>query len=109
MGIIRGNAKPLHRDTRVARLLVAVRLPRVGRLQCQVRRAFIAANGRPLSTTDLLRWCYPHLRRFDRWRCQNVRRAAPKFAESIGRRRSRGVPILWAPKPELLRLIAPKA
>jgi len=109
MGIIRGNAKPLHRDTRVARLLVAVRLPRVGRLQCQVRRAFIAADGRSLSTTDLLRWCYPERRRFERWRSQAVRRAAPKYAVPIGRRRSRGLPILWAPKPELLRLIAPKA
>lgn len=89
-------------------LIIAARSPRVGHLQRQVRRAFIAANGRPLSTTDLLRWCYSHLRRYERWRCQNVRRAARKFAESIGRRRSRGVPILWSPKPELLRLIAPR-
>jgi hypothetical protein len=88
-------------------LVIAARLPRVGRIQCQVRRAFIAANGRAQSTTDLLRWCYSHLRRYERWRCQAVRRAAPKFAVPIGRRRSRGVPILWAPKPELLRLINP--
>jgi hypothetical protein len=28
--------------------------PKVGRVQCQIRRAFIAAGGRPLTIADLL-------------------------------------------------------
>jgi hypothetical protein len=101
--------KAPRRSARRDQLVIAARLPRVGRVQRQVRRALVAAGGRPLSTTDLLRWSYPHLRRFECWRCQAVRRAAPKYAVPVGRRRSRGLPIMWAPNAKLLRLIAPRA
>ncbi len=75
----------------------------IGRVQRQVRRAFIASAGEPLRIGQLLRWCYPRQARFKRWHRNSVRRAARRFAQPIDRD-SRGV--VWAPLPALAALVA---
>jgi hypothetical protein len=77
----------------------------VGRVQRQVRRAFVASNGRPLQIGDLLARCYPGTTDHPVWHRTNVHRALPKFAVSLGRTNAQGRPIMWAPSPELRRLI----
>ncbi len=89
------GATPLARARQV---VIAARTPRIGRVQRQIRRAFIAHHYRPLTTIELMRWCYPKVTKFKRWHSYGVRRAAPKFAVAIGRRRCTGYPVIWAPK-----------
>jgi hypothetical protein len=71
---------------------------RVGRVQRQVRRAFLASNGKPLSTAELIRRAYPRLRKFESWRYRQVREAAERWAVRIGVAGLRGEPVLWMPK-----------
>jgi hypothetical protein len=79
---------------------------KVGRIQQAVRRAFIASDGKPLRTIDLLRYAYPRLSEFERWHYRNMYRSAPRFAVKRGRVKSGpGRAFWWAPKAELLRLI----
>lgn len=79
---------------------------RIGRVQRQVKRAFLAGNGRPMTTADLARWCYPRVKRYRDWHYRNVRRAAEHWAERIAPGRGgQGHSVTWRPKPELLRLI----
>jgi hypothetical protein len=78
---------------------------RVGRVQLQIRRAFIAADGKPLQIGDLLPRCFPSAASFPRWMRNSVHRAIPKFAISLCRTNGRGRPNLYAAKPELARLI----
>jgi hypothetical protein len=80
------------------RMLVIASLPREGRVQRQIRRRLIAANGRPLCSTDFLSWAYPHLERFKRWHRQSCRRALLRYAVPIGRAGGRGTPVIWAPR-----------
>jgi hypothetical protein len=40
---------------------------RVGRVQLQIRRALIAADGRPVQIGDLLPRCFPAARNYPRW------------------------------------------
>jgi hypothetical protein len=55
----------------------------------------------PVRTRELLRWCYPHAKRFE-WRHRSsMHRAAHRFAVNL----KRG---LWAPKPELAEHISSK-
>jgi hypothetical protein len=84
--------------TRRGRGFVIASDSRLGRIKRQVRRAFIANNGRPLTTGELLPLCYPRLKRFDDWHRWSVRRALLQLAERVGRRMGRGLPFLWAPK-----------
>jgi len=75
--------------------------PKLGRVQRQIRGAFIAAGGRPLTIGDLLPHCFPAAASYARWMRWSVYRAAPKFAESLGRAESRqGRPIVSAPNAE---------
>lgn len=71
---------------------------RVGHIQRQVRREFILSDGRPLSTGELIRRAYPHLRIFASWHYREVRRAARRWGVPIGGGRGRNG-ILWAPIP----------
>jgi hypothetical protein len=75
-----------------ARMIVIANLGRTGRIQQQIRRAFIANGGKPLSTLDLVAWAYPAGRK--PWSCHDVRRAAFKYAVQLGPTR----PVFWAPK-----------
>ena len=75
---------------------------RVGRVERQVRRAFIAGKGRPLTTIDLMRWAFPRATRYEPWRYWSVHRAAKKFAIKV-RRWDKGN--LWVPTPDLARRI----
>jgi len=81
------------RSTRRPWLLTAGQSSRVGRIGRQIRRALIAA-GKPLSTVELVAYAYPRQIRFERWQFNSVRRAAPRYAVRIGRRRCRGLPIV---------------
>jgi hypothetical protein len=75
------------------------------RVERQVRRPFVASNGRALQIGDLLARCYPGATDHPIWHRTNVHRALPKFAVSLGRTNAQGRPIMWAPNPELMRLI----
>ena len=68
---------------------------RIGRIQRQVRRAFIASRARPLMIGDLLRHCYPRIAKHKTWHRWNVHRAAGKFAVLLSRDRRGNV---WGPR-----------
>jgi hypothetical protein len=80
--------------------MITYLMPCIGRLQRQIRRAFIAAGGMPVRTRQLLRWCYPHLNRFERRHRVSMYQVAPRFAVNI----KVG---LWGPNAELLARIRP--
>ncbi len=68
------------------------------RLQRQVRRAF-AANPGPLSTTALLRWCYPRARPLYWGHYRSVWRTAMVMCVCLGRQPNvRGRPNVWVLK-----------
>src|SRR5262249_5393549 len=80
---------------------------RDGRLLKQLRYAFIASNGKPLSTAELLPICYAIETAWGEiktWHRINLRRAAKRVARPIGRATTRGRPIIWEPIPELMEL-----
>ena len=82
---------------------------RIGRIQRQIKRTFIANPGRPLTTSELIRCAYPRLKVFETWRYEQVRVAAERFAVRIGVAKTRrGKPILWLPNAELMRSILPR-
>jgi hypothetical protein len=88
-----GGPKARTLSTRHARLVAMARLPRRSQTQIRIRRALIIA-GKPLSTADLARIIY-RTTKLKHWHTYSTRRAAVKVARPIGRRRSRGMPILW--------------
>jgi hypothetical protein len=53
---------------------------REGRLQRQIRRAFIASDGAPLRLRDLLGWCYARSTEHPAWRVRGVHTALPRWA-----------------------------
>ena len=84
--------------------------PRDGRLFRQIRFAFCLSRGRPLSTTDLLKYCYviEHLwGELRSWHRSSVARAARRVATPIGRATTPGRPIIWKTVPELMELRSP--
>ena len=81
--------------------------PRDGRLFRQIRFAFTVSGGNPLSTTDLLKYCYviEHLwGELRSWHRTNVARAARRVATPIGRATTPGRPLIWKAVPELMEL-----
>jgi hypothetical protein len=69
-----------------------------GRLQRQVRRAFLALDG-PLSTSELLEWTYTRKRMLGnqitdghRW---SMRRVCEAQCDRVGRAKTIGRPIIW--------------
>jgi hypothetical protein len=84
--------------------------PRDGRLFRQIRFAFTLSRGEPLSTTNLLKPCYPveHLwGEVQSWHRTNVVRAARRMAIPIGRATTPGRPLIWKAVPELMELRSP--
>ena len=84
--------------------------PRDGRLFRQIRFAFCLSRGRPLSTTDLLKYCYviEHLwGELRSWHRSSVARTARRVATPIGRATTPGRPIIWKAVPELMELRSP--
>jgi hypothetical protein len=79
---------------RLARLVAMARLPRRSRTQIKIRRLLIIA-GKPLTTIELAKALY-RTTKPRHSQAYSVRRAAVRVARPIGRRRSRGLPILWA-------------
>jgi hypothetical protein len=79
--------------------------PRDGRLKSRMRQAF-GLYGRPLTTTELAKHCYCWVLRGEKiksWHRSNVTRVANVLAIRIGHATSQGRPILWSPRPELMR------
>jgi hypothetical protein len=79
---------------------------RIGRLQRCIRRAFIAADGRPLSTGELARRYY-HRDDLEYWHFNNVARAMRSYKAGVraGIRTEQGRATVWVAKAELLRRI----
>ena len=78
-----------------------MRRPCIGRIQRQVVRSFIAAAGRRVRFTDLLRRAYPAVAAPAAWQRWSIYRALKKYGVNVGRG-------LWAPNPELSEKISPK-
>jgi hypothetical protein len=73
-----------------------------GRLQRQIRRAFIA-HGPVLTSSDVYRWCKRwQAREFGQWERWSIVRILDVVAERVGHSRGPGRPWLW-------RLKAPAA
>src|SRR5215472_3103108 len=81
---------------------------RIGHVQRQVRRCFVAAGGRPLTTGELIRWTYPRQTKFESWQYAQARLSAERWAVRVGTA-GRGAAILWSPNDELSRLIGPSS
>ena len=84
--------------------------PRDGRLLSQIRFAFTLSRGKPLSTTDLLKYCHvaEHLwGEIRSWHRSNVCRAAEQVAIPVGRASTLGRPIIWQAAPELMEQRSP--
>lgn len=72
-------------------------LPRVGRVERQVKRAFIANDFRPLTMSEIWPRVYPGIKRAKHWHRWDVRQALLKIAKPIGRSPTgRGRPGIWA-------------
>jgi hypothetical protein len=78
---------------------------RDGRLKSRIRRAFRLFDGRPLTTTELVKHCYwsANFEGIKSWHRTNVTRVANLLSVPIGRATSQGRPIIWSPRPELMR------
>ena len=72
-----------------------------GHIQRGITRAFIAADGRDLTTLELLSWTHaqalyrgapPRVREY---LCWDVRRSAERLCERVGRGTGPGKPVLW--------------
>src|SRR5215472_12914639 len=81
--------------------------PRDGRLKRKIRWAFRLSGGEPLTTTELVKQCYWAVNfqgeGIKSWHRTNVSRVADLLAIRIGRATSQGRPIMWSPRPELMR------
>jgi hypothetical protein len=55
---------------------------RMGRIQRQIRRALIAL-GRPLTIRELLPYCYPKAKTFQRWMRWSIHRAVSRVAKPL--------------------------
>jgi hypothetical protein len=76
-----------------------------GRLQVQIRRAFIAANGGAISTDQIYNWAYTRRRCLTgkgnlSW---SVLRILRQIAEPVGRAKTIGRPIIWKLRAPLKR------
>jgi hypothetical protein len=72
-----------------------------------IRFAYLLADGKDLSTTDLVARCYAcaHMHGEARsWHREMVRRAASKVANPVGRAPTRGRPMLWRADPARMEL-----
>ena len=71
------------------------------------RSAFRWSSGEPLTTTELMKQCYFLLpsrgEKFKSWHRTNITRVAKLLAIRIGRATSKGRPILWSPRLELIQ------
>jgi hypothetical protein len=71
---------------------------RIGHVQRQVKRSFVASGGQPLTTGDLIRRAYPRQTKFESWQYAQVRQSAERWAVRMGTASQRGEPVLWKPK-----------
>jgi hypothetical protein len=76
--------------------------PRVGRLQRAVWRSFVASQGAPLLTRDLMARAWIREARYEHKHYRSLARAARRYAIKLGRC---GKGNLWAPNAELALLI----
>lgn len=76
-----------------------------GRIQRQIRRAFLIADRTVLHTGELLRWSHAHLvlmrAKVRPTHYADLRHACDQLAERVGRSKTgKGRPVLWRLKPE---------
>jgi hypothetical protein len=67
-----------HRPGRPKHLVIGAK-DRVGRVQLQVRRAFIASAGRPLTIRDFLGFAFPRTTNHTHWHAPTLDRKSPAF------------------------------
>jgi hypothetical protein len=72
------------------------------RIRHRIFRAFSAANGRDLTTGELISWVFPRHQPFRSGQYERVREAAAFFADRVGRSTGRGRPWLWRLKDGFL-------
>ena len=85
-----------HMLSRREHLRLIARKSRFGRIKIAVRREFILADGRLISTPAVLRRAYPRLKRFTRSHYLAAYRALRQLAVMVARNRfGRGRPALW--------------
>jgi hypothetical protein len=80
---VRTEGGPRERSIARARQSFIASKPRLGRIQLQVRRAFISSSGRPLQISDLLPRVYPRLTQFESWHRWSVRRLLYRKPQGI--------------------------
>jgi hypothetical protein len=80
--------------------MIATVKPPPGKLQRRIWRQFVISPNALLTTTQLMRGCYPRMAdAFRNWHRWDVRRAAVAVAVPVGRSTSgRGRPLLWKAK-----------
>jgi hypothetical protein len=65
------------------------------RVKHRIFRAFVAAGGADLTTTQLIAWVFPRLPRWDPVYYRRVKAGAAFFADPVGRATTKGRPWLW--------------
>jgi hypothetical protein len=71
-----------------------------GRIQRQLRRAFIA-HGAVISSSDAYRWCHRRqAREFGQWERWSITRVLLEMADQVGHSRGRGRSWIWRLKQE---------
>jgi hypothetical protein len=71
-----------------------------GRLQRQIRRAFIV-HGPVVSSSQVYDWCFAHKRKLSQLRRHGVWRILREVADPVGRASTIGRPVLWRLGSEL--------
>jgi hypothetical protein len=71
---------------------------RTGRRHKQIRRALIAAAGKPISTADFVEAVYPRAKILRSWHWRKVRLSAERYAERI---MPRSRPLRWKLKTDI--------
>jgi len=88
---------------------------RRGRLICQVEFAFLVSKGKPLTTAEVMDYCYPAQRLsvmggFKSWHRTNTIRVLRRVATPIGRRSGKGAgkgrPLVWAMDVEQIKRLS---
>ncbi len=97
-----GTARNALTPSAKARLAQIAALSKDGRVFRQVRRCFIAF-GRPVTMTELRAWAFAGRPR-QHWHYWSITRALRRYGVLIVRGHGRRAGV-WAPKPELARLI----
>jgi hypothetical protein len=91
------GARSARAHNRNGNLLLKGAKSRMGKVRVAVRRCFIVSDGQPILVSDVLRRCYPRVKRFRSRQYDLARQALRRVAVIVARNRhGRGRPALWA-------------